>query len=64
MELPTIHERIEAIDDCMDVLVDEANLDECSRKELLEVAMKTVAALESPAETIVRMMHSVRYSPT
>ncbi|MCJ1438232.1 hypothetical protein MMC27_007619 [Xylographa pallens] len=58
MELPTIHERIKAIQDCMNVLVDEAKQDEDARKELLDVAMKSVASLETPAETILRIMHS------
>ena len=56
----TIHERIEAFQDCMEVLADEANQDEYARKELLDVAVKAMASLETPAETILRMMHSVR----
>ena len=64
MEPLTIHERIDSFQDSMELLVGEANQDEHARKELLGVVAKAVASLETPAETILRMMLSVRDIPT
>ncbi|MCJ1292419.1 hypothetical protein MMC34_003969 [Xylographa carneopallida] len=58
MELPTIFQRIEALQDCMKLLAEEANQDENARKELFGVISKAMACLETPAETILRIMHS------
>ncbi|MCJ1379927.1 hypothetical protein MMC17_003030 [Xylographa soralifera] len=58
MELLTIHERIGFFQNCFKLLTAEATQDEYARKELLGVVMNAMATLETPAETIVRMMHS------
>ncbi|MCJ1390641.1 hypothetical protein MMC18_003502 [Xylographa bjoerkii] len=58
MQPPTIQERIEAFQNGLQVLTAEAAQDENARKELLGITMKAMATLETPAETILRMMHS------
>ncbi|MCJ1400517.1 hypothetical protein MMC11_003723 [Xylographa trunciseda] len=58
IELPTLHERIESLQALLQILTAEARQDEHARKELLGVTMKAMASLETPAETILRMMHS------
>ena len=45
----------------MKLLAEEANQDENARKELFGVISKAMACLETPAETILRIMHSVRH---
>jgi hypothetical protein len=52
----TFESRIASLTEEIDALHNEFAHDEASRKQLLEVIMRGLAKVESPSETIWRMM--------
>ena len=61
MDLGTVHKQIGIFQNRLQDLIAATAQDEDARKKLLGVVTQAMNVLDTPAEVVLRMMHSVSY---